>query len=127
MSFREKIAFYLEDVESPIGLIVNLIVVFLIFLSLAMFVAETYSIPTSVRIWLQHIDWAILLIFTGEYLLRFWCTENKLKFIFSLFSLIDLIAIIPLFMGIMDTRFIRVFRWFRLLRIIRFIDIEISF
>jgi voltage-gated potassium channel len=126
MSLRKTISLYLEDIETPIGITFNLIVLGLIFLSLAIFVAETYPIPKSVQIWLDNIDIAILVIFTIEYLVRFWCAESKIKFVFSLFSIFDLIAIVPLIIGVMDIRFIRIFRWFRLLRLIRFLEFKIS-
>lgn len=126
MTAKEKIAFYLEDIENPIGIAVNLSIVGLIFLSLVMFVAETYSIPNTVRVCFHYIDITILFLFSFEYLLRFWCATSKVKFLFSLFSIVDLLAIVPMFVGFMDARFLRLFRWFRILRILRFIDFEVS-
>lgn len=126
MTIKEKLTGYLEDIETPTGIAVNLIIVGLICLSLAIFVIQTYAIPESIRIWLNDIDFAILIIFTLEYVIRFWCAKRKIKFIFSWFSLIDLLAIVPLFIGLVDIRFLRVFRWFRLLRLIRFIDVGVS-
>ncbi|MGK7876067.1 MAG: ion transporter [Xenococcaceae cyanobacterium] len=125
MLLRERIALYFEDIETPTGLTINFTILGLIMLSLAMFVAETYPIPDYLQIWFHDIDLAILIIFAAEYLIRFWCADSKIKFLFSFFSLIDLIAIIPLLLGFMDIRFIRIFRWFRVLRIIRFMEFEI--
>jgi voltage-gated potassium channel len=127
MPLREKVAFYLEDVETPIGIVINLTILGLIVLSLVIFVAGTYPISASVNSWLRTIDLTILVIFTIEYLIRLWCSNSKIKFVFSLFSLIDLLAIVPLLFGIVDVRFLRIFRWFRLLRIVRFIDLRTSF
>ncbi|AFY76158.1 Ion channel [Pleurocapsa sp. PCC 7327] len=126
ISWRKTVSHYLEDIENPIGKTINLTILGLIFLSLTIFVAETYSIPQIIRIWLDNIDIAILVIFTIEYLIRFWCAESKIKFVFSLFSIFDLMAIVPLIIGVMDIRFIRIFRWFRLLRLIRFLEFKIS-
>lgn len=121
---KEKVAFYLEDVETPIGLTINLIILGLILLSLAIFVAETYPISDSLAQALHFIDLGILVVFAIEYSCRFWSAANKRRFFFSGFSLIDLIAIFPLAFGLMDITFIRIFRWFRLLRIIRFWELE---
>lgn len=126
MSMRKTISHYLEDTETPIGIGINLFLLGLIFLSLAIFVVETYEISSYLQGWLDNIDVAILIIFTIEYLIRFWCAESKFKFVFSIFSIFDLIAIVPLLIGIMDVRFIRIFRWFRLLRLIRFLDFKVS-
>ncbi|MGF1488104.1 MAG: ion transporter [Prochloraceae cyanobacterium] len=127
MSFlRKTVAYYLEDFETPIGLAIDLIILGLILLSLGMFVAETYPLSPTIQSIFHWVDLGILIIFSIEYLIRFWCAESKVKFFFSLFSLIDLLAIFPLLFGWMDMRFMRIFRWFRLLRIIRFLDFEVS-
>ncbi|MGL5804567.1 MAG: ion transporter [Xenococcaceae cyanobacterium] len=125
MLLRQKIAYYLEDFESPIGLAINLTILGSILLSSAIFVTETYSIPDWLKNQLNFLDISISSVFAIEYLIRFWCAESKLKFIFSIFSLIDLLAIIPFIIGFADIRYIRIFRWFRILRVIRFFELQI--
>lgn len=122
MLLRQKIAFYLEDIETPIGRAVNLVIAGLVLLSSAIFVIETYGISNSLRTKLNAIDIGILIIFAVEYLLRLWHAEHKLKYLFSLYSIIDLLAILPFFIGLLDISFIRLFRWFRILRLIRFLE-----
>jgi len=122
MSLRKKIAFYLEDIETPIGKVINFILTGLVILSSAIFVAETYPLPEYVRQNLEIIDLAILILFVYEYLLRLWCAENRIQYIFGIYAIIDLIAILPFFIGTFDVTFIRIFRWFRILRLIRFIE-----
>lgn len=121
-SFRRKLAFYLEEMETPVGLAINLIITVLVLLSSIIFVAETYPLPQYVRSNFDIIDSSILLVFAYEYLVRFWCAESKIKFVFSIYSIIDLLAIVPFFLGAMDVSFLRIFRWFRILRLIRFIE-----
>ncbi|NMG21147.1 ion transporter [Brasilonema bromeliae] len=119
---REKTAFYLKDLETPIGKFVNLTIAGLVLLSSVIFVAQTYNLSDNLRNFLDSIDTVVLLIFSIEYLLRVWSEENKIKYIFSFYSLIDLIAIVPYFLGGVDISFVRLLRWFRILRLIRFID-----
>ncbi|MGF1478929.1 MAG: ion transporter [Cyanophyceae cyanobacterium] len=125
-ALREKVAAMLESDRSRAGVTVNLIILGLILLSSAMFVAETFVIPASLQTWLRAIDTAIVLIFAVEYVVRFWSAESRLKFFFSPLSFVDLLAILPLLVGFIDLRYFRVFRWFRALRIIRFFNLEIS-
>lgn len=122
MMLREKISFYFEDIETPVGRAINLIITVLVLLSSAIFVSQTFPIPEALRKFLDYIDSVILLIFVLEYLLRFWCADNKYQYLVSLYSLIDLIAILPVFIGWIDISFIRIFRWFRILRLLRFLD-----
>jgi voltage-gated potassium channel len=121
MQLRQKIAFYLEDIETPAGVAVDLIITELVLLSSAIFILETYTLPAKLSFYLDIIDQTILLIFAIEYLLRFWCAESKKRYFFSLYSFIDLMTILPFFIGIIDISFIRIFRWFRILRLIRFL------
>ena len=122
--WRKKVAFYLENIETNIGLTINLIILVLILISLGIFVAETYPISERIKQVLELFDTAILVLFTFEYFIRLWSAKQKKQFFWSFFSLIDLIAILPLLIGIFDLRFLRIFRWFRILRIIRFWELE---
>ncbi|MCZ0901929.1 ion transporter, partial [Microcoleus sp. HI-ES] len=79
MLTRSQIGFYLEDIETPIGRTVNLTLTGLILLSSTSFIAETYPISETVRINLQTLDTALLVVFVFEYLLRLWCAENRVK------------------------------------------------
>lgn len=125
-SLREQVAFYLEDTETVIGLVINLSILGLILISSAIFVAETYPLTYLIKTSLDIADLAILIIFTIEYALRVWSAKDRKKFCFSFLAIIDLISISPLLFGFMDIRFIRIFRWFRILRIVRFWQLEIK-
>lgn len=122
MLLTDKIAFYLEDLEHPIGKIINLTIAGLVIVSSAIFVVETYPIAANVRTIVVKIDFIILAIFAVEYLVRLIAAPNKFKYIFSFYSTIDLIAILPVLTGLTDFSFIRILRWFRILRLLRFIE-----
>ena len=93
LSLRQKVAFYLEDTDTTIGLWSNLGILGLILLFSAIFVAQTYPISQQLRASLEIVDLIILIVFTVEYILRIWSAENPRKYLFSFFGLIDLIAI----------------------------------
>ncbi len=122
MSLREKIAFYLEDIESPLGKGINLFITGLVLVSSAIFVVETYKIPVALRQQLSVLEDGILVVFVIEYLLRFWVAEQRSKYLFSLYSIVDLLAIVPFLVSSANIGFLRIFRWFRILRLIRFIE-----
>lgn len=125
MLLRQKLSFYLKDLDTPLGKTINLTIVFLVLLSSILFVVDTYAIPASIHLKLRGVDNIILLFFALEYILRLWCAERKINYIFSFYSIIDLMAILPYFIGVVDIRFIRLLRWFRILRLIRFLDKKI--
>lgn len=121
-NLQQKVRFYFEDIETPVGKAINLMITGMVLLSSAIFVAETYPIPASTRAVLAVLNNIILAVFTIEYALRFWSAENKIRFVINPYSLIDLIAILPFLFTALDIRFIRIFRWFRILRLIRFFE-----
>ncbi len=122
MELRRKIGFYLDDIETPLGIAIDLIITELVLLSTIIFVIETYPIPATVKASLDTANNGILILFAIEYLLRFWCAEDRGKYFFSPYALIDLMTILPFFIGVVDISYIRIFRWFRILRLIRFLN-----
>jgi voltage-gated potassium channel len=123
---KENFRSYLDNIDHPIGRNINLIILGLIWLSSLFFISETYPIYPAIKEIIAPIDTAILIIFLMEYLIRFWCAEQKISFIFNIFSLLDLISILPLLIGLIDFDFLRLLRWFRVLRFLRFLKLEIS-
>lgn len=121
LPLREKVAFYLEDIDTPLGKGINLFITGLVLISSGIFVAETYKISAEVKQSLDAIERLILVIFVVEYGLRVWCAERRLKFVFSLYSIVDLLSIAPFLIGT-NAGYLRIFRWFRILRLIRFIQ-----
>ncbi|MGB8702934.1 MAG: ion transporter [Thermosynechococcaceae cyanobacterium] len=121
-ALRRKIGFYLDDIQTPLGVTIDLAITQLVLTSSGIFVAETYTLPPQVRLFLDGLNNAILWIFVLEYVLRLWCAQNRLKFAFSMYAMIDLATILPFVIGFGDIGFIRIFRWFRILRLIRFLE-----
>ena len=70
-SFKERIEFYFEDVDTFPGWITDIVIVFLIVTFSVIYVILTYPLPELLRIILEGIDTAIMVVFTVEYLLRF--------------------------------------------------------
>ena len=124
--FRSRLAFYFDDIDTPIGRGLTLWLTGTVVVSSAIFVSESYVIGTDIqaiqfRSILGICDRAILAVFTIEYLLRFWCAENRSRYVFSLFSIIDLVAILPSLLGFGNVGFLRILRWFRILKLVRFL------
>jgi voltage-gated potassium channel len=118
-TFKERINFYFEDIETSMGMAFDLVVISLVVLVSAIFVIETYNISSAFRQILDLAEAIIVSIFVLEYLLRFWVAKNKIRHFFSVYSLIDLLAILPFFFAA-HLEFLRMFRAFRFLRILRF-------
>jgi voltage-gated potassium channel len=123
----QKINFYLDDLATPVGKLINIAIAIFVLASAISFVAQTYEISEITRHRLNLLDDIILGVFVFEYFLRLICAEEKLKHLFSLYAIIDLVAILPFFLGAIDVTFIRLLRWFRILRLIRLVESKALF
>lgn len=120
-TWRSRMAFYLDDIETPLGRGLALALAGLVLMSSAIFVSESYIVAPNVRSILDNCDRVILVIFVFEYLLRLWCAEIRVNYVFSVYSLIDLVAILPFLAGNTNVGFFRILRCFRILKLVRFI------
>ena len=76
------------------------------------------------------VEWASLIIFTTEYLLRVWVSADngddlraRLKYVFSPIGIVDFLAVAPFWIALFsdaDLRFLLVFRMVRFLKLARY-------
>ena len=110
----------------------DLFIISLIILNVILVIADTFSLPSSLKIISRYIDVFSVIIFTIEYILRIWTADilypdngvifSRIKYIFSFMALIDLFAILPFYIPLIipiDLRVLRVLRVIRLLRIFK--------
>lgn len=95
----------------------------LIVLSIVAFTVETLpDLSQEVRGYLRTFEVFVISIFTVEYLLRLWLSEQRLAFIFSFFGIIDLLVILPFYLQFgIDLRSLRILWLFRLFRIFKLV------
>ena len=82
---RATVGFYLDDIQTPLGVAIDVIITLLVLISVGVFIAQTYALPEQVRGFLDALNTAVLWIFVVEYALRLWCAENRLRFIFNIY------------------------------------------
>ncbi len=123
LSLKEKIQFYFDDLETSIGKLVDLSIIFLILILCITFVLSTYekNYPKSFADTIDYIEYTIIGIFTVEFLLRLWVAENKLKFLLNIYTIIDILAILPTLFTLSNLEFVRIFRVLRVFRVLRFL------
>ena len=93
----------------------------LIVFSIITFSLETLpDLDSTTRRLLDYCEYAIVAVFTAEYLYRLSTSSNRLKFITSPQGLIDLIAILPFYLSLaIDLRSLRAIRLLRLVRLLK--------
>lgn len=130
-SFRETIQFYLIDCKTPLGKLIDALIIILNLFICALFVIDTYPVSATTKALLWKAEVIIVLFFIMEYAARLYGAKSRLKQLVDVYSIIDLIAILPTLallvlpvFGITPNfgfvKLIRIFRVFRIFRFLRF-------
>ncbi|MEA2064598.1 MAG: ion transporter [Gemmatimonadota bacterium] len=122
-TLRGKVAFYLEDVSTTAGKTIEFFLLSVNLFACALYVVRTY-ITDPVPPGLHHLEIAVVSVFIVEYILRFWVSKRKARFVFSFYSAVDILSILPVFFQAHPSGFLRAFRVIRILRFIRFFEHE---
>jgi voltage-gated potassium channel len=111
-----------EQHDTRWGRVFDLVIQFLIVVSLVSFTVETLpDLSPAMKRFLEAVEFVTVMIFTAEYLLRIAVANRQLGFIFSFFGMIDLLAILPFYIAPgLDLRAVRLFRFLRLFRAFKF-------
>ena len=122
---KEKLRVIVEESDTKLGKLFDLVVQFLVVISLLSFSLETLPNLSKNQIFiLKLIEIVIITIFSIEYLLRIFVTDKKFKYIFSFYGLIDLLTILPFYLSLTidlrSLRALRLLRLFRILKLVRF-------
>ncbi len=123
---RQQINIIIHGVNTPAGKLFDIILLFVILLSVMLVLLETVeNIDQRFHEILIIAEWLITVFFTFEYILRIISTRKPLQYIFSFYGLIDLISILPMYLSffIPNTKILAVVRALRLLRLFRILNL----
>src|SRR5690606_4647250 len=110
------------EADTPQGRVFDVILLFLIVLSIAFVMLESVNEFDIKYHKLLHIgEWIITIFFTLEYLARILTVKKPFAFIFSFYGIIDLLSTIPLYLSFLfpGSSFLFSVRAVRLLRVFR--------
>jgi voltage-gated potassium channel len=125
MNIKNKFRSIVEDNTTKKGKIFDCFIQVLIFVSLISYSIETIPNNSIETIFILNlIEYFTVIIFTIEYLIRIYCAEKPIKYIFSFYGIVDFLAIIPFYLStgldLRSLRAFRIFRVFRALKIVRY-------
>lgn len=126
-SIKLKIRKALDSVENLPGRVVQASLLLLNLLACVHYVWGTSQVNLSENSLYTSAESILVSIFILEYLIRFWVSENRPAFVFSLYSIIDLLCIIPSLISIHGWTYLRALRTLRILRFLRYFADEFFF
>ena len=116
-----------DNYETTAGKIFESSMFLLNFAAIILFVIDTYHLDEQSRATLHTAELVLVCFFIGEYLVRLWAAEKKLKHMVGIYSIIDLASIIPILAAFTDLGFLRIIRILRLVRLVRVLRFQRAF
>ncbi|MCK5461003.1 ion transporter [Candidatus Gracilibacteria bacterium] len=131
---RQKIRYFFQDIfethESTFGKFFAYFLVTLVCFSTLFFILETTEEGKPYIPYFHVFDIFVVIVFTIEYLARFFLATRKSKYMFSPLALVDVFVILTFLLSFQNFLFLRSFRVlkiFQMLKIIRYSDIMVEF
>lgn len=119
---KAKIHQVIFEADTPLGKFFDVALFITILASILTVSLETVdSVNQSYHDLLRTIEWGITLLFTLEYGLRLYSTQQTKKYALSFYGVVDLLAILPTYLSLVyaGAQSLLVIRALRLLRIFR--------
>lgn len=131
---KRRIFSIIEPAENGdlISKLFDFFIIILIIINLFMVIADTFTLPASIRSVMSKIETVSVIIFTIEYALRVWTSDMintdmkpakaRIRYIFSFMAIIDILSILPFYVPFLlpiDLRVLRTLRVTRLLRLFK--------
>jgi voltage-gated potassium channel len=128
--FKIWLSDVLNNHDSKIGRGLSYFLVFLIVVSIGMFVFETTPFGAQYINYFHYFDLFVVTIFSIEYLLRLYISTRRRNFVLSPLSLLDLFVIVTFYLSVSNFAVLRSFRVLKilqLLKIFRYSEILLGF
>jgi len=97
------------------------------FAAIILFIIDTYHLNPHQAALLHTTEVILVSLFAGEYAIRMWAAERKLKHAVGIYSIIDLASILPILATLTDLGFLRIIRILRLVRLVRVLRFQRAF
>ena len=124
--FKQRINIIIQGVNTPMGKLFDVILLFIILLSVVLVMLESVeSLDAKYHDFLVTSEWIITIFFSLEYILRIYSSRKPWRYMTSFYGIIDLISILPMYLSffIAGSKILAVVRALRLLRLFRVLNL----
>ncbi|WP_052480946.1 ion transporter [Gilvimarinus agarilyticus] len=129
-TLRQKLNRIIFGWDTPAGQRFDILLIWAICISVLVLMLESVDwIAINYRPLLRATEWTFTLLFTAEYLVRLYCSENRWRYVKSFYGIVDLLSILPSYLAffipgannLLIIRMLRVLRIFRILKLVRYL------
>lgn len=117
--------------DTPAGKRFDVVLIILITASVVVLMLESLqALSPSYAMFLRMAEWSFTVVFTIEYMVRFYCSPRPFKYAGSFYGVVDLLSILPSYLSLifpganylLIVRLLRVLRVFRVLKLFRYLS-----
>ncbi|MGI2114250.1 ion transporter [Shewanella frigidimarina] len=128
---KQQLRSVIFGTETPAGKRFDITLMVCIVLSVILIFIDTIEhINSQYGDYISIAEWTFTVFFTVEYILRLYCSLNRLHYARSFFGVVDLVSILPSYLGLifpganvaLALRVLRLFRVFRVLKLLRYLS-----
>jgi len=123
---KKRLAHIVYESDDRASKAFDLVLLVMILLSVVIVILDSVQqIHENFGPLLYWLEWFFTLIFSVEYILRIWLSNNKSGYVFSFYGIVDLLAILPTYLSLflLQTQYLTVIRALRFLRILRILKL----
>ena len=128
--FKVRLNTIIFGTDTPAGKAFDVALIILILSSVTVLMLESVdAVAAPFQRYLRIAEWAFTIIFTFEYMLRFYCSPQPFRYASSFYGLTDMCSVLPSYLSLLFPganylliiRLVRVLRVFRILKLVRYI------
>ena len=123
---RQQLRVIIFGTHTRAGRTFDLLLILMILLSVTLvFMGSVKDLDAKYGVWLLRAEWVITILFTIEYVIRLWISDNWRRYAFGFYGIVDLLAILPTFLSLLipGSQALAVVRAVRITRVFRILNL----
>ena len=124
---RNRIHIIIEGTDTRLGKLFDIVLLITILASVAVVMLD--SVPymrLQYGTLFRYAEWFFTILFTIEYILRWFSAPNRFRYAFSFFGIVDLLSVLPSYLSLVfgGVQYLLVIRILRILRVFRVLKLN---
>ena len=124
---RNRIHIIIEGTDTRLGKLFDIVLLITILASVAVVMLDSVLyMRLQYGTLFRYAEWFFTILFTIEYILRWFSAPNRFRYAFSFFGIVDLLSVLPSYLSLVfgGVQYLLVIRILRILRVFRVLKLN---
>lgn len=124
---RNRIHIIIEGTDTRLGKLFDIVLLITILTSVAVVMLDSVLyMRLQYGTLFRYAEWFFTILFTIEYILRWFSAPNRFRYAFSFFGIVDLLSVLPSYLSLVfgGVQYLLVIRILRILRVFRVLKLN---